>query len=107
SPPRTITGTPAASTVSSPDRQLRAEPRIRTTTRSDPSSRAGSSVDTSRRDGLPSTQSAPLDRADSRSVSDVDNKVRRVTTQPENTGVQPCSVSKTLVDLTCRGRSPG
>src|SRR3954453_3033377 len=73
SPPRTTTGDGPASSGASISSYWRRTPRIRTTTTSLPSVSAAMPA-SSRREGLPSRQSAPLERAESRSVSLVDRR---------------------------------
>src|SRR4051794_16968529 len=75
SPPRTTTGADPASSGVRTSSYCRRTPRIRTTTRSLPAaSRTMPSAPS--RAGLPSRHSAVLARADSRSVSDVDSRVK-------------------------------
>src|SRR5215211_7082447 len=75
SPPRTTTGTGPASSGASSSSYCRRTPRIRTTTTALPSASAAMPA-SSRREGLPGRQAAPLERAESRSVSLVDSRVK-------------------------------
>src|SRR5215211_6970446 len=74
SPPRTTTGAGPATSGASSSSYCRRTPRIRTTTSALPSASAAIPASSSRA-GLPSRQSAPLARAESRSVSLVESRV--------------------------------
>src|SRR3954451_23150661 len=75
SPPRTTTGAGPASSGASSSSNCRRTPSSRTTTSDAPSTSAATPA-SSRRAGLPSRQSAPLARAESRSVSLVERRVK-------------------------------
>src|SRR3712207_3828034 len=85
SPPRTTTGAGPASSGASSSSYCRRTPRMRTTTRSVPAASAATPA-SSRRAGLPSRQSAPLARAERRSVSLVDSSVKTDGTLPGRAG---------------------
>src|SRR5215211_3839837 len=75
SPPRTTTGAGPATSGASSSSYCRRTPRIRTTTSALPSASAAIPAASSRA-GLPSRQPAPLARAESRSVSLVERRVK-------------------------------
>src|SRR3954468_18503590 len=77
SPPRTTTGAGPASSGASISSNCRRTPSRRTTTSATPSASAATPA-SSNRAGLPSRQSAPLARADSRSVSLVERRAKAI-----------------------------